>query len=222
MVLEAKLPLSPAAPAAPYGRRSRIVLCTLAYSKPHIKSTHCMKKRNSKADWLEMALDVLGAEGVKAIRVEHLARRLGTSKSGFYWHFEDRDDLLRQLLDYWSSEYTDVVRDNPEVRNLQPIDRLRKTMEMVLEHDLNEYDLSIRSWGSHDPVVARRYFRVIRRRMDFIREAFADLGFEGEELELRARVFQGFVTWERFAYPGTTKKARRERIPQLLDFLTRR
>jgi AcrR family transcriptional regulator len=181
-----------------------------------------MKKRISKADWLEAALEVLRDEGFEAIRVERLARRIGISKSGFYWHFQDRQDLLKQLLDYWSREYTDVVRGNPEVQKLPPADRLQRIMEMVLSHDLNELDLSIRAWALHDPSVARKYHQVVRGRLEFVSQAFRDLGFEGEELELRTRLLHGYVTWERFMYPPPTKRERRDQIPLLHSFLTRK
>jgi AcrR family transcriptional regulator len=57
------------------------------------------RKRASRADWFEVALRVLGEEGVQAVRVERLARELGIARSGFYWHFKDRQDLRNQLLD---------------------------------------------------------------------------------------------------------------------------
>ena len=57
------------------------------------------KKRVSKGEWLDMALDILTHEGIEGVRIERLADRLGISKSGFYWHFRDRDDLYRQLLE---------------------------------------------------------------------------------------------------------------------------
>ena len=47
--------------------------------------------------------------GIVRVRVERLARDLGVAKSGFYWHFRDRADLLKQMLRYWSDEFTEAV-----------------------------------------------------------------------------------------------------------------
>ena len=78
------------------------------------------KGRVSKAQWLEMALTVFRNDGEPGIRVELLARRLGISKAGFYWHFKDREDLLNQLLDYWVHEYTEIVTGNSILAEIPP------------------------------------------------------------------------------------------------------
>jgi AcrR family transcriptional regulator len=54
----------------------------------------------SKDQWLEAGLEALTEAGLSAVTVHGLARKFGIAKSGFYWHFKNRDDLLRQLLDY--------------------------------------------------------------------------------------------------------------------------
>jgi AcrR family transcriptional regulator len=71
--------------------------------------------RKKKADWLEAALDVFEKEGIEGVRVERLARGLNVAKSGFYWHFKDRDDLHEQMLRYWEDEFTGVVTLNVEL-----------------------------------------------------------------------------------------------------------
>lgn len=180
------------------------------------------RKRVSRADWTEAALSVLREEGVKAVRIEDLARRLGISKSGFYWHFENRRDLLTHLLDYWSREYTEIITDNPEIQKLEPRKRLRMIMDMVLDPRLTDYDLSMRAWAAQDPEVARRVGRVYKLRLDFVRGAFAELGFEGDELEMRARLFACYQSWERVMFWRESKKALRALIPRRLELLTRK
>ena len=67
-----------------------------------MKKDKTNKIRNvSKEQWLSQALDTLEVSGVEAIKIERLAKALGTSRSGFYWHFNNRQDLLEHLLDYW-------------------------------------------------------------------------------------------------------------------------
>ncbi|MHC4708923.1 MAG: TetR/AcrR family transcriptional regulator [Planctomycetota bacterium] len=180
------------------------------------------KKRVSKTEWIEAALFVLREEGVKAVRVEDLARRLGISKSGFYWHFEDRRDLLTHLLDYWTREYTEIIADNPEAQKLEPRERLRMIMDMVLDPGLTEYDLPMRAWAAQDPQVARRVGRVYKVRLDFVRKAFAELGFAGDELEMRTRLFVCYQSWERVMFWREPKKALRALIPRRLALLTKK
>ena len=180
------------------------------------------KKRISKAEWLEAALRILAEEGVEAVRVQRMARDLGISKSGFYWHFRDRRDLLMQLLDYWAHEYTLVVTENVELRMLDPKARLFRIAELVMEHDLGGFDLSFWAWAADDAEVARRVAGVIRTRLDFVGKAFAELGFEGDELEMRTRLFVCYQPWERTTYPRVSKKRLRELMPVRLALLTDR
>ena len=57
--------------------------------------------RRKKVDWLRAALAVFESEGIEGVRVERLARDLNVAKSGFYWHFKDRDQLYDELLGLW-------------------------------------------------------------------------------------------------------------------------
>ena len=54
------------------------------------------KNRISKAEWLEAAMSVLETEGINAVKIERLAKVLKTSRSGFYWHFQDRSALAER------------------------------------------------------------------------------------------------------------------------------
>jgi AcrR family transcriptional regulator len=150
------------------------------------------KKRASRADWFEVALRVLAEDGVQAVKVERLARELGIARSGFYWHFKSREDLRNQLLDHWAHEYTEILSDNPELRTLDPRARLTRIAETVLEHGLSQYDLSYLAWASIDVGVARQVRKVIDTRLDYIQAALAELGFEGQELEMRTRTFVAY------------------------------
>ena len=170
----------------------------------------CMKtktgKRISKSDWLERALEVLSAEGVQGIRVERLARDLKISKSGFYWHFADRVDLLRQLLDYWAYEFTKVVTQNQELLKVSPKVRLNQIASLLRNHNLTKYELSIRAWAAHDPKVAEVVAQVYRQRMDYIREVFEQLGFSGDELEMRTALYICYHGWENTVYGGESER----------------
>ena len=115
-------------------------------------------RRISKAQWLDMALEVLETDGVAGVRIEILAKRLEISKSGFYWHFKNRDHLLKDMLDYWSHELTEVVTENPQLLALKAKSRIIKTAEMILEHDLTRYEIPIRQWALQDAVAARVLF----------------------------------------------------------------
>src|SRR5690349_9500352 len=65
--------------------------------------------RLSAADWAQTALDVIAEQGVAAVAVEPLARRLGVTKGSFYWHFPSRDALLQAALERWEDTEQQTV-----------------------------------------------------------------------------------------------------------------
>ena len=50
--------------------------------------------RTPRTSWIDEGLRALAAGGPEAVRIEPLARALGVTKGGFYWHFADRRALL--------------------------------------------------------------------------------------------------------------------------------
>ena len=152
--------------------------------------------------------------------MEGLARRLGIARAGFYWHFKDRDDLLRQLLEHWMHETTEVVSENVEVLALEPKRRLLKTVEMIREGDLTRHELAIRQWALSDGTAARAVRRVTRMRLDFVRNAFHELGFRDDELEMRATLFAVYHTWEAATLRHVPRKRLRELVARRIELLT--
>jgi len=176
----------------------------------------------SKAEWLEAASQALSEEGVAGIKVERLAKSLGIAKAGFYWHFKNRDDLLQQLLDYWTHEVTEVITKNQEILGLEPRMRLEMTAKMILDYDLTRYELAIRQWAIQDTKAARAVRKVNRIRLDFIRKAFSELGFTDEDLEMRAMLFVCYHSLESSMFGEISRKRRRELIAKRIDLLTSR
>ncbi len=150
----------------------------------------------TKAQWLEAGLKALSEGGAGALKIERLARSLGIAKAGFYWHFKNRDDMMQQLLDYWTHELTEVISKNPEISSLGPKDRLKCIAEMIIDYDLARYEIAIHQWALQDAGAARAVRKVHRIRLVYVRRALSELGFTGDDLEMRAMLFACYHTWE--------------------------
>lgn len=177
--------------------------------------------RRKKVDWLRAALAVLKIEGIEGVRVERLARDLNVAKSGFYWNFKDRKKLHDELLDYWDDVSTQVVTSNPELAVLPPAARLLRAMQVIWEHDLGGYDLAFRAWGQRDREVLTRVNRVYDQRLAWARQLFREAGFEGADLEMRARLFVGYHSWERTTFPQQSKAQTTRLIKRRVEFFLR-
>lgn len=162
--------------------------------------------RVTREEWLAKGLELFATSGADGLRVEKLAKALDIAKSGFYCHFEGKDDLLNQILDHWARTYTEVITGDRELLSLPPRDRLLLAMQRVFEHNLAEFDSAIDIWSRDDARVARKRKQVMDVRLQFFRDAFQELGFRGDELEMRTRVSAVFQMGERQIL-GSDKRA---------------
>ena len=154
--------------------------------------------RTPRAAWVEHGLRALAAGGPEAVRVEALARALGVTKGGFYWHFDDRGALLEEMLDAWERALVDEVIERVESENESGAGdgRTRLTRLFVIAsaaEELLQIDLAIRDWARRDPRVADRLRRADDRRMDYMRGLIAD--FCADEAEVEARCMVAFSLW---------------------------
>ena len=181
------------------------------------------KQRNrgvSKGEWLKTGLSSISKQGIASLTIEGLAKSLGIAKAGFYWHFKSRDDLLNQMLDYWTHEVTEVISENPQILALEPKPRLTKTAEVILDYDLTRFEFAIRLWALSNQRAASAVKKVNRKRLDFVRSALSELGFKGDDLEARAMLFVCYQTCESTMFREISRKRRRELITKRVELLT--
>lgn len=176
----------------------------------------------SKREWLEAGLIALSKTGITGIKVGNLAKVLGVSRAGFYWHFKNREDLLRHLLDYWVTEQTEKVTASPHLLTLEPTERLTEAAEMITKYNLGRYDMAIRQWSLSNAEAARVVRKANRIRLDFLRDAFRELGFTGDDLDMRAMLFLCYHTWEVSTFQEISRKRLRGLIAKRIELLTKR
>jgi AcrR family transcriptional regulator len=146
--------------------------------------------RTPRSKWIEEGLRMLAAGGPDAVRIEPLAAALGVSRGGFYWHFEDRPALLKEMLDTWERESVDEVLERVRDEGTDPRDSVRRAGVLTFSDRLLPIDLAVRDWSRRDTTVAERLRRVDNQRMDFLRGRFAE--FCKDEAEVEARSMLAF------------------------------
>jgi AcrR family transcriptional regulator len=178
--------------------------------------------RLSREDWLARALDALVQHGERVLTVDALARELGVSRGSFYWHFKDRTDFIRQLVEYWFTAYTQIVPERLATVEGTAEERLMTLMEKIVSAGLARYDVAVRAWAKHDAIAARLVKKADQFRMDYVRSLFADMGFKGEELEMRTRAFVVYLSMESGLFIAQSKQSRIKQLKRLHTFFTRR
>lgn len=141
------------------------------------------KDRLTRAAWVDAAYAAFEAEGLRAVRVETLARQLETTKGSFYWHFASRGELVAEVMTRWEARNTDEVITISE-RAASAGDRLAALFATV----------AAQPWGGERTLyveaategVTETVARVTGRRVAFVTGLLADLGVEPDEAHRRA------------------------------------
>jgi AcrR family transcriptional regulator len=142
------------------------------------------------ADWCDAALDAIAAGGIEGVVVESLAKRLGVSKGSFYWHFENREALLRAAAERWEQVLTDEVIDSLAHVG-DPVERLRVLLMGALGRARAVRVEAGLVWSRDNDVIAPVLRRVTRRRVSYLTGLFVECGHARSEAEQRARVAYG-------------------------------
>ena len=150
-------------------------------------------KQLSRGDWLAAAMNALEVHGIQGVRVQTIAKKLGVTTGSFYWHFENRRELLAAMLDYWDGSMTDSVIVDVEAAGCAPKERILTLMEVVVLKKRNRYDTAFRSWARSDPAVAERVRGVDARRHRFVEGLFRTVGFTKSEARARGRLLADYL-----------------------------
>jgi AcrR family transcriptional regulator len=186
-----------------------------------------MGSRLQPNDWSRAALEAIAEGGLGAVIIETLATRIGATKGSFYWHFADRAALIRGAAVLWEETRTSAL-----IRDLQQVEEPRQRL----------HELFIRAFGDdragrieaalimqpEDPEVAEVVRRVTTRRVAFLANAFAEIGFTESEAQHRAVVAYGTYLGLFVVLAGNPNAAPSRGRPldtfvgDLIDLLTRR
>src|SRR5689334_7970485 len=139
--------------------------------------------------WAAAALDAMAGGGLDAVAVEPLARRLNVTKGSFYWHFANREALIKAALDLWEQRETvDVIQgleDEPD-----PYQRIVNLFKRAnSSHKAGRLYLALAA-ASDDLRVSETVQRVSTRRLAYLEKCYRALGMDAAEAPL----------WATFAY----------------------
>lgn len=144
----------------------------------------------TRETWVEAATDVLQTEGIDAVRVDVLARQLGVTRGSFYWHFKDREELLRAVLHGWMAMSTEALTARLESASADPHEQLRDVLSLPQRgrsaRHASNIELSIRAWARRDDLARQAVDTADAARIGYIAQIFSGLGFAPAEARHRA------------------------------------
>ena len=128
--------------------------------------------RLTKDDWLSAGLDALRQDGPQALAAEPMARRIGTTKGSFYWHFKDVPDYHALLLSAWRGSALRHLSD--QLSSGQPADQRLRDFGHAILADRTESRLRI--WSLSDTAVARALAEIDGERLTYVALLLRELG----------------------------------------------
>lgn len=151
------------------------------------------KHRLSAEDWEQAALELIREQGVTAVAVEPLAKRLGVTKGSFYWHFANRDALIQGALDRWEKNDIRTFTRTIDLIN-DPHDKMRAFFLRTRKETDSHVVFSALFRAVDHPLVKPFMQRVSERRIEFLTQGYVELGLSETVATNRARLtFMSYV-----------------------------
>ena len=173
--------------------------------------------------WIDAATEVLVNQGIDSVRVDVLAQRLQVTRGSFYWHFRDREELLRRVLQAWREQTTVQLTLRLERAHVDPREQLRDVLSLPIRGRAAQraarIELAIRAWARRDTMARQAVDEADGARLAYISQVFSSLGFGLAEARWRAFATYAYVVAEsQIAAPiAQLQRAERDRfIEQLM------
>ena len=174
--------------------------------------------------WIDAATAVLVDQGIDHVRVDVLAGQLGVTRGSFYWHFRDREDLLRRVLQAWRERATEQLTRAAGTRQRRPAEQLRDVISLPFRGRAAaraaRIELAIRAWARRDEMARQAVDEADASRIGYHEQIFAALGFDAEEARCRAFLLYSYEVAESLLHRQGTSAQREERslfVEQLLQ-----
>lgn len=184
------------------------------------------KVQLTPADWIAAATEVLVDKSIDAVRVDVLAKGLKVTRGSFYWHFQDRDDLLKQLLKTWRDAATEQIIQRFERSGADPKALVHELSTLPFHGNAAvtsaSIELAIRAWARRDDMARQFVDEVDAKRLSYISQCFVALGFTFQEAAMRAFVLYSYMISESLMHGQGTESQREQRRAFVEDYVLTR
>ena len=173
--------------------------------------------------WTDAATEVLVDQGIDHVRVDVLAKQLRVTRGSFYWHFRDREELLRSVLQAWRTLATEQLTARLESAHTDPREQLRDVLSLPVRGRAAvraaRIEVALRAWARRDETARHAVDEADASRIAYIAQIFSALGFAVGEARSRAFVLYTYLVGESLIAGQANKNQQRDRsqlVEQLL------
>ena len=140
-------------------------------------------------DWLLKALEIFVEEGIDSIRITRLADELGVTRGSFYWHFQNREDLIDSLVSFWKDKNTAAITDSvAQASSLA--DGIFRFFETCIDDSQFDprLDLALREWARRSTEIRALLDGEDETRIEALRQFYLRFDYPMPQALIRARV----------------------------------
>jgi AcrR family transcriptional regulator len=145
--------------------------------------------RGSPDVWLEAAYESMLESGVDAVKIQPLAKKLGLSRTSFYWFFKDREQLLDALIAKWRERNTGNIIARSEAYAESIAEAMLNVFDCWLNNELFDAKLefAVRSWSLQAPEILAEVQAADHARLEALVRMFVRFEFDAVSADVRAR-----------------------------------
>jgi AcrR family transcriptional regulator len=146
------------------------------------------RTRASREVWLNAAYDLFVLEGIEAVKIMPLAKKLNLTRTGFYWHFKDLSELHDAFIDIWQTRNTGIVLQRCAAPAPSLCAALFNLIDCWIDTDLFDapLDLAIRNWARSDARLQALVDQSDKDRLAAVKALFKRFGRTGDAAHYRA------------------------------------
>lgn len=183
-----------------------------------------MKKSLTKDDWIEAALNVLvSGGGIDHVRVDKLAKELKITRGSFYYHFNNREELLTALLEKWRINATEYVISNLRFKHTHPKAQLKSLAALPFKgkraFDAASTELALRAWARRDKVARATLDEIESYRISFIQSLFYEVTNDKKQSEDLAFLFYSYLIATSLSSTDSIESTSQNQGERIIDLL---
>ena len=178
--------------------------------------------RGSAEVWLEAAYELLLESGVSTVKILPLAKKLGLSRTSFYWFFKDREELLGALIARWRDKNTGNLVKQAQAYAESIAEAMLNVNDCWIDKTLfdAQFEFAVRSWALESSDILAEVRTADQIRLEALAQMFTRFGYTAITADVRARTTYltqiGYISMQMQEDVGVRMK----RIPEYVEIFT--
>jgi hypothetical protein len=103
---------------------------------------------------------------------------------------------------------------------MEPKTRLIVTAELIHDNNLARAEPSILLLAAQDKAAAKMVKKANKLRLEYVSNTLKEMGFEGDDLAMRAMLYIAYHSWETTVFSDVSRKRRRELISRRIEIFS--